>query len=118
MSFSIKEIDKNDKKMIQNFNDELKVNGYNFEIPDRNNKLSSNDFISKKNFILTENNNLVRAGYTLKQQWFKINNEILKIGYYYNPITAGLFNKRYNICGLLLLNDAVRKNSYLLTKKK
>ena len=115
MSFSIKQIDENDKKIIQDFNNELKVNGYNFAIPDKNDKLTSKDFILKKNFILTENNNLVRAGYTLKQQWFKINDDILKIGYYYNPITAGLFNKKYNICGLLLLSDAIKKNSYLFS---
>ena len=33
MSFSIKQIDENDKKIIQDFNNELKVNGYNFAIP-------------------------------------------------------------------------------------
>ena len=115
MGFSIKETSSNDKNIIKDFNNELKLNGYNFKIPFSNDNLSNNDFILKKNFILIENNNLVRGGYTLKQQWFKINDDILKIGYYYNPTTAGLFNKRYNICGLTLLNDAVKKNSYLFS---
>ena len=68
-----------------------------------------NDFIFERKFILTENKIKVRAGYTLKSQWFKINDDLLQIGYYYNPITAGLFNKKYNICGVLLLQDAQTK---------
>ena len=68
-----------------------------------------NDFIFERKFILTENKIKVRAGYTLKSQWFKVNDDLLQIGYYYNPITAGLFNKKYNICGVLLLQDAQTK---------
>ena len=36
-----------------------------------------------------------------------------QIGYYYNPVTAGLFNKKHNICGVLLLHDAQKKNTSL-----
>ena len=115
MVFSIREINDNDKELIQNFNNELKVNGYNFKLPFSSKNISRKNFIIQNHFILTDNNNLVRAGYTLKQQWFKINNDIIKVGYYYNPITAGLFNKKYNVCGLLLLNDAQKKNSNLFS---
>ena len=115
MVFSIREINNKDKELIQNFNNELKVNGYSFKLPFSDKVASKKDFIVNKHFILTENNNLVKAGYTLKQQWFKINADVVKVGYYYNPITAGLFNKKYNICGLLLLNDAEKKNSNLFS---
>ena len=110
MTYSIKKSNQDDKDLIQNFNKELKNNGIAFRLPPPDNENSEADnFIFKNNFILIENETIVRAGYTLKCQWFKINNELLQIGYYYNPITAGLFNKKYNICALLLLNDAQKK---------
>ena len=46
---------------------------------------------------------------------FKVNNDLVQLGYYYNPVTAGLFNKKYNICGILLLNDANKKKSDLFS---
>jgi len=116
MQYLIRESSSNDEILIQEFNNELKSHGYNFKLSLENNKiLNEKDFIFKRQFILTENNNFVRAGYTLKYQWFKINNDIIQIGYYYNPITAGLFNKKYNICGILLLKDAQKKNSNLFS---
>jgi hypothetical protein len=45
----------------------------------------------------------------LKCQWFKVNNALLQIGFYYRPVSAGLFNKKYNICGVLLVNDAQKR---------
>ena len=110
MGYLIRETNKNDKDLINNFNKELESKGINFKL-----NLSflkerkENDFIFERKFILTENKIKVRAGYTLKSQWFKVNDDLLQIGYYYNPITAGLFNKKYNICGVLLLQDAQTK---------
>ena len=71
------------------------------------------DFIFERKFILTENETTVRAGYTMKCQWFKVNDTLIQIGCCYNPVTAGLFNKKYNICGILLLHDAQKKNTNL-----
>ena len=45
----------------------------------------------------------------------KVNDEIIQLGYYYNPVTAGLFNKKYNVCGVLLLNDANKKKRDLFS---
>jgi len=116
MQYQIRESSSNDKDLIQEFNNELKSHGYNFKLTLESNNISNeNNFIFKRQFILTESNNFIRAGYTLKYQWFKINNETIQIGYYYNPITAGLFNKKYNVCGILLLKDAHKKNSNLFS---
>ena len=111
MSYFIRESNNNDKSLIENFNNELNSHGFKFKLPipsDTKDKL--NDFIFENKFILIEDEKAVRAGYTLKNQWFKINESNQQVGYYYNPVTAGLFNKKYNICGLLLLNDAHKKN--------
>ena len=110
MQYLIRESDPKDKDLIENFNNELKNHGFNFNLPQYDKKLSNeNNFIFERRFVLTENNNKIRAGYNLKYQWFKINDDLVQLGYYYNPVTAGLFNKKYNICGILLLNDANKK---------
>ena len=110
MTYFVKESDHKDAKIISDFNEDLKNHDINFKLPLSDTKnLNTDDFISINNFILLDDKTKVRAGYTLKSQWFKINNEILQIGYYYNPVSAGLYNKKYNFCGLMLLNDAQKK---------
>ena len=114
MTYSIRESNQDDKNLIHDFNKELEDHGINFRLPvSASRSLNKEDFIFERKFILTENKTIVRAGYTLKYQWFKVNDELLQIGYYYNPVTAGLFNKKYNICGVLLLHDAQKKNTDL-----
>jgi len=110
MSYLIRESNQDDTNIINNFNKELKSHGFNFSlpVPISKNENSSN-FISKSSFILIENKIAVKAGYTLKCQWFKVNDKLLQIGYYYQPVSAGLFNHKYNICAVLLLNDAQKK---------
>ena len=110
MNYLIRESNQEDKDLIYNFNKELENHHINFRLTLPVHKQSRIDnFIFERKFILTENKNIIRAGYTLKSQWFKINDSLSQIGYYYNPITAGLFNKKYNICGVLLLQDAQKK---------
>tara|TARA_Y100000590_G_scaffold225618_1_gene255036 strand:- start:6582 stop:7682 length:1101 start_codon:yes stop_codon:yes gene_type:complete len=110
MSFLIKESDENDKNLVELFNKELKENKINFSLPlPEKKQLEKSNLINTSNFILIEDKSAVRAGYSLKVQLFKINDNLVKIGFYYNPVAAGLFNKKYNICGLLLINDAQKK---------
>ena len=114
MTYLIRESDQGDKKLVRDFNIELGDHGFDFRLPIPIHKsLHTEDFIYERKFILVENKSAVRAGYTLKSQWFKVNDDLLQIGYYYNPVTAGLFNKKYNICGVLLLHDAQKKNTSL-----
>ncbi len=116
MQYLIRENNSEDKDLIDNFNKELNNHGFNFNLPQYNESLSNeNNFIFERRFILTENSNVIRAGYNLKYQWFKVNDEIIQLGYYYNPVTAGLFNKKYNVCGILLLNDANKKKHDLFS---
>ena len=110
MTYSIRESNQDDKNLIHDFNKELEGQGISFRLPAPTPKsLHAEDFIFERKFILTENQATVRAGYTLKSQRFKVNDTLLQIGYYYQPVSAGLFNKKYNICGVLLLNDAQKK---------
>ena len=116
MPYLIRESNQDDKDLINDFNKELETHEFSFRLTVPVFKHShTNNFIFERKFILTENTKLVRAGYTLKFQWFKINDILLQVGYYYNPVTAGLFNKKYNICGVLLLNDAQKKHPNLFS---
>ena len=118
MAYFIKESSYSDKNLIENFNNELNNHGYKFKLPlPTNEKNQNDDFIFENNYILVEDDKAVRAGYTLKNQWFKINKSVHQIAYYYNPVTAGLFNKKYNICGLLLLIDAQKKKYETMNKQ-
>ncbi len=115
MDYSIRENNSEDKELIKRFNEELSNHGFNFNLPQHNKELSNEkNFIFERRYVLTENNT-IRAGYNLKYQWFQVNDDLVQLGYYYNPITAGLFNKKYNICGILLLNDANKKKNYLFS---
>ena len=110
MTYFIKESNQDNADLTHDFNKDLEYHKINFRLPVPTNSQSrTNDFIHERNFILTENKTTVRAGYTLKCQWFKVNNALLQIGYYYRPVSAGLFNKKYNICGVLLANDAQKR---------
>ena len=61
MQYLIRENDPKDKDLIENFNKELKSHGFNFNLPQHDEKLSNeNNFIFERRFILTENNNTVR----------------------------------------------------------
>ena len=114
MSYIIKESQPSDVDLINNFNKELEDNKIIFRLPNPNTKtLKENSLINARNFILTEDQVSVRAGYSLKSQLFKVNKDLMKIGFYYNPVTAGIYNKKHNICGLLLLIDAQKKYSNL-----
>ncbi len=111
MSYILKESELKDKNLISDLNQELKKNEILFQIPlPKNEKIKKNNFIDIKNYVLFENESSIKGGYSLKNQLFKINNSFLKIGFYCNPVSAGLFNKKYNICGLLLLNDAQKRS--------
>lgn len=110
MSYLIRESINSDKDLINNFNKKLENHGISFRLPIPSDKKENiEDLIFENKFILTENKKNVVAGYTLKSQFFQIKNDLYKIGYYYNPVTAGLFNKKYNICGIMLLKDAHKK---------
>ena len=113
MTYLIRESNDNDKKIINDFNKELENQGFNISLPISHSEKPNNNLIFQNSYILTENKIIVRAGYTLKTQLFKVNDELMQIGYYYRPVSAGLYNKKYNICGILLLNDAQKKNPNL-----
>ena len=110
MTYLIKESNQDNADLIHDFNKNLEDHKISFRLPVPSSKYSrTDDFIHERNFILTENKAAVRAGYTLKRQWFKVNDTLLQIGYYYRPVSAALFNKKYNICGVLLVNDAQKR---------
>ena len=110
MAYFIKESNQDNADLIHDFNKDLEDHKISFRLPVPINRHSrTDDFIYERSFILTENKTTVRAGYTLKCQWFKVNDTLLHIRYYYRPVSAGIFNKKYNVCGVLLVNDAQKR---------
>jgi len=64
MSYLIRESTNIDKDLIDNFNKKLENLGIIFRLPiPTEKKVNTNDFIFENKFILTENKNLVVAGY-------------------------------------------------------
>ncbi|HEX5431827.1 MAG TPA: hypothetical protein VFW83_07670, partial [Bryobacteraceae bacterium] len=64
-------------------------------------------------YFLAIENGSVRGGYTLKRQDFSFGGRILSIGFYQNPISEGIADKRYLLVGANLLNDALRREPLL-----
>ena len=80
MSYLIRESNKKDSVLIEEFNKDLENKGFPFKLPKSNSEVGQiKDIISERKFVLIENEVKVRAGYTLKSQWFKINNSSSKI---------------------------------------
>lgn len=51
----------------------------------------------------------VRGGYTLRRLPFWVNGAEQEIGYFYAPVTEGLWDKRYAMVAVQLLRDALRR---------
>ena len=110
MAYFIEESNQGNVDLIHDFNKDLEDHKISFRLPVPTSRYSrGDDFIHERSFVLTENKTTIRAGYTLKCQWFKVNDTLLQIGYYYRPVSAGLFNKKFNVCGVLLVNDAQKR---------
>jgi len=102
---------------VINFNNRLKSGGsaYNFlesNIPDWLPKIDDRK-IFQEYFLCLENDSIVRGAYILKHQEFSFYGEILSIAAYYSPISEGIVNKQYNIIGIHLLINALKKQPLL-----
>lgn len=68
--------------------------------------------VYQERFLALENG-FVRGAYTLKRQDFSFSGHVLSIGFYQNPISEGVADKRYILVGANLMNDALRRQPLL-----
>jgi len=113
----IKRYDSIDEKLVKDFNIRLKINGIDFQFPEKSEsillpKISGRETYQEY-FLLFDDNQVIRGGYILKYQNFFINGNYYKIADYQLPLSEGIINKEYSFCGLLLYKNALKKSPLL-----
>ena len=102
---------------VKEFNRRLRAGGIHFQFPESPipNWLPpvEGHRIFQEMFVAVEDSGVVRGGYILKHQEFVLNGERVDIGNYQLPLSEGVIDNAYNQLGLLLLQDALRRNPML-----
>ena len=83
-----------------------------FRIPETADFRREHDRLYRESFLAVESGR-VRGGYTLKHQDFSFAGRILSVGFYQNPISEGVVDKRYVLVGAKLVSDATRRQPLL-----
>ncbi len=113
MPVTIRPYTATDEPSVVDFNRRLKDGSVRFQFPPSHipQWLPNIDRrkIFQEYFIAVDDKNNVRGGYILKRQDFFIDGKIISIGDYQLPISEGVINKAYNLVGLQLLADALKK---------
>jgi len=103
--------------LVKDFNIRLKAKGINFQFPESNQSPLLPHYkeraIYQDYYLAIENDSIVRGGYILKQQNFILNNNITAIGNYQLPLSEGTIDKKYNMLGIQMLSDVMKKQSLL-----
>ncbi|MBI4559141.1 MAG: hypothetical protein HY706_16270 [Candidatus Hydrogenedentes bacterium] len=97
---------------VREFNRRLREGGVAFAMPE----LPVPDWlpmladrrIFQEYYVLLEDT-VVRGGYVLKHQDFFLSGEVLSIADYRMPISEGVVDKAYNLVGVQLLTDALKR---------
>jgi len=117
MSIRIKPYTEDNVDSVKALNQRLKNKGIIFKFPEAH--LSADlphlneRSIFQDYFLALENDKIVRGGYILKHQDFIINNETFSIGNYQLPLSEGTIDNKYNMLGIQLLTDALKKQNLL-----
>ncbi len=104
---------------VKEFNARLKASGEVFTFPESTiskwlPKIDGRK-IYQEYFLAVQNDSTVRGGYILKHQTFSFSGEIISIGNYQLPLSEGIVDKRYNIIGIQLLMDALKRQPLLFS---
>ena len=101
---------------VNRFNSRLKKGGASSTFPDHPTSKwlpkSQSDFLFQE-YFLVEDVQEVRGGYILKYQDFVINGEQRTIADYQLPLSEGIVSKKYNLVGLMVLIDALKRADHL-----
>ena len=113
MPIVIRSYKSDDKSSVGDFNKRLKKGGIRFQfpvdhIPEWLPNIDNRN-IFQEHYLAIDSNSNVRGGYVLKHQVFYISGTTGTIGDYQLPISEGVIDKAYNLVGLQLLSDALKK---------
>jgi hypothetical protein len=102
---------------VKDFNIRLKAGGVSFRFPESNipqwlPKID-NRKIYQEYFLAVENNLTVRGGYILKHQAFSFKDGVISIADYQLPLSEGIVNKAYNLVGIQMLMNALKRQPLL-----
>lgn len=64
-------------------------------------------------FFVASEGGVVRGGYTLRRQMFRLNDEIIQVANYQGPLSEGLWDRRYMMTGVQMLRAALRDQPLL-----
>lgn len=117
MGIEIKPYTENLISAVREFNVRLKTGGTTNKFPESNIPTwlpkIGNRKIYQEYFLALENGSTVRGAYILKHQDFSSKGHIISIGNYQLPISEGIVNKAYNLVGIQLLSNALKKQPLL-----
>jgi len=60
-------------------------------------------------FVALDDTGAVRGAYILKHQKFLVNGQVISVGDYQLPMSEGIIDRTYNMVGLNLMTDALRR---------
>ena len=117
MAIEIKPYEKDMIGAVKKFNARLEKNNIEFrfnesEVPNWLPKVDSRK-IYQEQFLAIEDNSVVRGAFMLKHQDFLVSGRAVSIANYQLPISEGSFDKSYNIVGIQLVNDALKRQPLL-----
>lgn len=102
---------------VKRFNTRLKEKNVDFQFPEQSTSTRwpplEGRTLSEEYFLVVENGLEVRGGYILKKQDFILNKNVVSIGNIQLPLSEGVVNKSYNMVGLKVVSDALRKQPLL-----
>lgn len=117
MGLEIKAYTEQMEPTVREFNRRLRSGGTTFQFPE--NHIPSwlppadDREIYQEHYLAVEDDSIVRGGYILKRQQFMVNGQIQSIGNYQLPLSEGTIDRAYNMLGVRLLTDALRKQPVL-----
>jgi len=103
-------------KAVVEFNRRVRPANAPFQLPETPARLwlsKQGDQKTYQEVFLAVEEGCVRGGYTFKHQEFSIGRRILEVGMCRMPISEGIVDKRYSMVGVMLIQDAVRKQPLL-----
>jgi hypothetical protein len=103
-------------KAVAEFNRRVRPANAPFQLPETPAPLSLSKVGDRKTYqevFLAVEDGCVRGAYTFKHQEFSVGGRIREVGMCRLPISEGIVDKRYNMVGVMLIKDAVRKQPFL-----
>ncbi|MBU0985034.1 MAG: hypothetical protein KKA42_14265 [candidate division Zixibacteria bacterium] len=98
---------------VKQFNRRLRQGGIRFQFPEypvpKWLPSGLHNRLYQEYFVVTDNEQKVRGAYILKHQDFQLDGEIVTLGDYQLPISEGTIDRAYNLLGVQMHADALRR---------